>query len=339
MSHPVRPTARRRARHVLLAVASVLTVAACGGVAEPAPTAAGYPLTVDNCGREVTISAPPSRLYVIGGEAGTLVHAAGGVDRISTFSPLIGEPLGAAAGPLGATEQVPIQSSRDISRELIINAMPDLVVSYGLNDFDPSDLAAAGIPTLIISGYCGGFGAGQSEVDDPLAGVYADIALLGRVLETEAEASAAVADLQARVDAVRDAAEAAPPDESTTAAVFVAGADSPLGAYGRRSMIHQQLDYAGLSNVFEDTDERLFEPNTEALIDAAPERIIVLYEPGDVTEQVVRDTITSRPELAGIPAVGAGEVLTLDFYHSGHGTLAVDGLERLGEQIGGRGSS
>jgi iron complex transport system substrate-binding protein len=321
----------------LVAVTGIMAGTACGGGSGgEAATGAGtedFPLTVQNCGREVTIEAPPQNLYVIGGEAGTLVHAAGGTDRISTFAPLIGEPLGDAEGPLGEAPQTPIQSSDDISREVIIGDEPDLVVTFGLNEFGPEDLADAGIPTLIISGYCGGFGAGQSEVEDPLEGIYDDISTLGRVLGTAEAAERSVTDLRARVDAVAEQAEQSPPPEGTSAALFVAGPDSTLGAYGRRSMIHQQMEYAGLSNVFEDTDERYFEPNTEALIDTAPERLIALYEPGDTSEQQVRDTLTGRSELSSIPAMETDEVMVLDFYYSGHGTLAIDGLEQLAELI------
>lgn len=319
------------------AVASVLAVAACGegSDAATANTAGDYPRTVDNCGREVTIERRPERLYVIGGEAGTLVHAAGGTGRISTFAPLIGEPLGDAADALGERDQEAIQTATDISREVIIGADPDLVVTFGLNDFGPEELESAGIPTLIISGYCGGFGAGQSEVENPLEGVYADVETLGRVLGTEEEAQQASTELRDRVDAVRQQAKETLPPSGTSGAVFVPGPDSALGAYGRRSMIHQQMSYLGLSNVFEGTDERYFEPNTEALIDANPERLIALYEPGDTSEQEVREALINRDELADIPAIADDKVMVLDFFYSGHGTLAVDGLERLAEQIHG----
>ncbi|KOX10027.1 ABC transporter substrate-binding protein [Nocardiopsis sp. NRRL B-16309] len=328
----------RRPGLALAAVAGVLAATACGGGGgtDEATTQAGagdYPLTVQNCGREVTIEAPPENMYVIGGEAGTLVHAAGGTDRIGTFAPLIGEPLGDAEGPLGEAEQAPIQSSDDISREVIIGAEPDLVVTYGLNEFGPEDLEAAGIPTLIISGYCGGFGAGQSEVEDPLEGVFDDITTLGQVLGTEDAAEQAVTDLRGRLDAVTERAEQSPPDEDAAAALFVAGPDAAIGAYGRRGMVHQQMEYAGLSNVFEDTDERYFEPNTEALIEAAPQRIIALYEPGDTSEEEVREALTGRSELSSVPAVEADRIMVLDFFYSGHGTLAIDGLEQLAALI------
>lgn len=314
--------------------AALVGLTACGGGADSAGGDGEYPMTVQNCGREVTIEQRPENVYVIGGEAGTIVHTAGGIDQVGTFTPLAGEPLGDAEDDLLAVQnQVPIQTTTDLSREVVIGAQPDLVVTYGLNDYTPEDLESAGIPTLILSGYCGGFGAGQSEVTDPLQGVYDDVRTVGRVLGTSDVAEQAATELEQRVDAVRTAAEQNPAAATTTMALFVIDADTPLGAYGRRSMVHQQMDYAGLENLFADTDERYFEPNTEVIIDAAPERFIALYEPGDTPEDQVADAVTSRPELADIPAVADENVLVLDFYYSGHGTLAVDGLEQLAEQI------
>ncbi len=330
MRHPM------RAAVPVVLLATTLATTACGaGGQDTAGATEGFPLTVENCGREVTFEQRPERLYVIGGEAGTLVHAAGGTDRISTFSPLVGEPLGDAAGPLGEREQAPIKTSTDISREAIIGASPDLVVTFGLNDFSPEDLESSGIPTLVISGYCGGFGAGQSDVEEPIQGIYDDVETLGRILGTEDHAERSVTDLRERVAEVREEAEQTPPPSGSTAAVFFPGPDGALGAYGKRSMVHEQMSHLGLSNVFTDTDERYFDVSTESLIEAAPQRLIALYEPGDTDEEAVRTSLTGRPELGEIPAISTGEVLVLEFFYSGHGTLAVDGLEQLSAQIRG----
>lgn len=321
----------RRARAAALLAAAGL-LAACGTAAPAAQSPSGDPVTVENCGRQVTVDAPPKRLYVIGGEAGTVVHAAGGSGRVATFAPLEGEPLGAAENAFPAAERTPLKNSKDISREVIIGAAPDLVVTYGLNDFGPDELAAVGIPTIILSGYCGGFGAGQSEVTDPIEELFGDVETLGRLLGTADAAKASADDLRARVAAVREQAD---PDAGTAAALFVAGRDAGLGAYGKRSMIHQQMAAVGLANTFGEADERYFEPSTESLIAAAPQRIIALYEPGDTSEADVRAALTGRADLAGVPAVAAGEILVLDFFYSGHGTLAVDGMEKLAAQLRG----
>lgn len=311
------------------AALAVLALSACGAPA-PSPTASGA-VTVENCGRQVVLDAPPGRVMVIGGEAGTLVAAAGGTDRISTFAPLRGEPLGDAEAELAARPQAPIGTATDISREFILGQTPDLVVTFGLEGTSPEELESLGIPTLIVAGYCGGFGAGQSQRSgSALDDVATDVETIGTALGTSDVADAAAADLRARVEAVRAQSTS---DGRTAAALFVSGPDSPLGAYGNLGMVHEQLEIVGLGNVFGAEAERYFEPSVEALIGTAPDVLLALYEPGDTSEGEVRTSVLARPELAGLPAVANQDVLVLDFFHSGHGTLAVDGLEQLTAQL------
>ncbi|TDQ41158.1 ABC transporter substrate-binding protein [Aureibacillus halotolerans] len=293
----------------------------------------GFPMMIENCGRQVTIEAPPERLYVIGGEAGTLIHSAGGSDKINTFSPLVGEPLGEAEEVLGEKKQLPIHTASEMSREVIIGESPDLVVAFGLSGFEPEDLEAAGIPTYVINGYCGGFGAGQSTIENPLEGIYEDVATLGTILGTEDIANAAVADMKARVEKVKQRAQQASTDDTKVAALFVAGGGGGIGAYGNRSMIHQQMEYVGLTNVFEETSERYFEPSIESFIDAAPERIIALHEPADITEESVQSVLTERPDIASVPAIMNNQIDALNFFYSGHGSLAIEGLEMLSNLV------
>lgn len=324
-------------RRLVVAVAGVLAAGACGTAAESGddPTLAGstgaFPLTVENCGRSITFDAPPERVMAIGGEAGSLLWAAGGADRISTFAPLEGEPLGAAEADLAEPRQLPIPGSGDIALEAIVAEDPDLVVTFGLNLTTPEDLAAAGIPTLILGGYCDRVTGADDDATTPFDRIYADIALYGQVLGTEDAARDAVAELGDRVAAatggVLDRAA------RSAVAVFVSDGESPLGAYGNRSTVHQQLSLLGLENALGDADERYFEPTVETLIQRAPEVLIALYQADAMTPEQVRAALTGRAELASVPALRDGSVLVLDFFYTGNGLLAFDGLERLAAQL------
>lgn len=326
---------RRRLGAVVTAVVLSGTVA-CGasppgdsGPGGPGE-AAGYPMTVENCGRQVTIEAPPQRIFALGGEPGTMLWAAGGAQRISTMAPIEGEPLGAATADLSQRPQLVIPGSAegDLSREAIIAAQPDLVVAFDLNLTTPEDLAAAGIPTLLISARCD---------ESPLRGfdaVFADIELYGRVLGTPDRAAAAIADLRGQVDAARQRALEATAGRSAAALFVNGGPDTALGAYGARSMVHQQLEILGLRDVFTGTDQRYFEPSTESLIAARPDVIIALHQASDqLDEPAARDAVLARPELATLPAVETGTVLGLDYFYAGDGILAVEGLQRLADQL------
>lgn len=295
-------------------------------------TEGAFPLTVDNCGRQVTFDAPPERVMAIGGEAGGLIWAAGGIDKVTTFSPIDGEPLGAAESALAALPELEIPGTGDISRELIVAEDPDLVVTFGLNQTTPEDLEAAGIQTIILRGYCDGSGAPEVVSDSaPLDDVFADLELLGTLLGTEEQADEAVQDLQARVEAVRDSVPTS--QARTAAALFVSTAQSPLGAYGGLSMIDQLMDYLGLTNIYTDEPKRYFEPTVESFIDAGPEVLIGLYQASDNTEQSVRDALAARTEIAKVPALANDDLLLIDFFYTGNGILAVDGLEMLADQL------
>ncbi|MGH8930251.1 MAG: hypothetical protein ACRDZO_06345 [Egibacteraceae bacterium] len=82
-------------RKSLPAIVAAL-LAALGAPAAGATESGQFPMTIENCGREVTISQTPERILAIGGEAGSLIWAAGAASRITTFAELEGEPLGPA---------------------------------------------------------------------------------------------------------------------------------------------------------------------------------------------------------------------------------------------------
>ncbi|GAA0381327.1 ABC transporter substrate-binding protein [Bacillus horti] len=333
MNRLMKPSLWRRSGLALATAVIIFVTAACSGGTTTGSSSDSYPMTIDNCGREITIQEQPKNLYVIGGEAGTIVHAAGGADVVHTFSPLPNEPLGEATGPLGEANQAPIRTASEMSREMIVGADPDLLVTFGLSGFDPEDLEAVGIPTIVISGYCGGFGAGQSMIEDPIEGILEDIQLLGKVLGTEEQAQASITDIRTRIDAVKERVEQSAPAGLLTAPLYVNGPDSGIGGYGRRSMLHQQMEYLGLTNIFEGANERYFEPSIESFIDAAPDRIIALYMPGSTTEDEVQSILLERPDLSQVPAIVNENILAIDFFYSGHGTLAIDGLERIADLI------
>ncbi len=220
----------------------------------------------------------------------------------------------------------------DLGKESIVGARPDVVITYGLETTTFEELAEAGIQTLFVSGYCDGSSAPQSVGDfEPFEGIYADIQLYGQLFGTQDEAAKAVADLQARVAAVEDQAQDTP-EGSIAAAVFVRS-EGPLGSYGNRSMVQAQMERLGFTNVFAEVDERYFEPSVEDLIAGDPDVLIALYQASGNTEQRAKAALLAHGELSDVTAVRNEDALVIDFFYTGHGVLAVDGLELLAEQL------
>jgi len=101
-------------------VFSVLALGVCGAGESSNSAAVGdFPMTVQNCGRDVTIDAPPERVLTIGAEAPTLVAAAGGADRIVARSGEYGSPLGQYESLQQAVPQLTINTDNPSAEAII----------------------------------------------------------------------------------------------------------------------------------------------------------------------------------------------------------------------------
>ncbi len=93
----------------------------------------------------------------------------------------------------------------NLSKEIVIGQQPDVVIAWGFDATTPQELAEVGIPTINISGYHIDEGDPQSEGDfGAFEGIYTDIELYGRLLDTQDQAAKAVADLRERVTAIEE---------------------------------------------------------------------------------------------------------------------------------------
>ncbi|MEU6355230.1 ABC transporter substrate-binding protein [Streptomyces sp. NPDC047072] len=141
-----RPTA------AALAAALCLLTAACGmssGVSDgsasdttAAAAKAGYPVTLDNCGRQQTFQKAPDRVVVMNGasvaEVSTLL-ALGLEDRIVANQQSYGMsevPGRAAAVKALPTGDIQLNEAYDIPREAMFGLRPDLVLSVTSYGFD-----------------------------------------------------------------------------------------------------------------------------------------------------------------------------------------------------------
>ncbi|MGH8909076.1 MAG: ABC transporter substrate-binding protein [Egibacteraceae bacterium] len=316
-------------RRGIAAIVATALLAALSVPAAGATESGQFPMTIENCGREVTIPQAPERVLVMGGEAATLVWAAGAADRITTYASFEGELLGPAEAAL---EGVPTLPASGLSKELIIGQQPDVVITYGLDETTPEDLAEAGIQTIIISGFC----INQERIpaeraSDPFERIYASIELYGQLFGTQDQAAQSVADLRERVAAVEERERTAPVG-ATAATVYVPD-EGPLSGYGSGSMAHSQMNKLGFANVFAGPGERYFELSVEELIAADPDVLIAQYGFGQSTADSARDRLLSSSELSDVTAIRNDAIVALVYDYSGGGALAVDGLEIMAEQL------
>lgn len=316
------------------AVAAALmlaTTTACGsGAADDEPAADGFPVTIENCGAEVTIDAPPERVVMLKSSAVPYLHALGVMDQVVARAGEYPtdyydtETLAELDEIPQLTDETDTSGHLQISKEVVIAEEPDLVLGE-VDNLSRDTLDAVGIDLLEEPAMC------AQGVDDPgFDDIYSQLEAYGKVFDRQDEAAQAVADLQRRVAEL----EREKVGTGRTAAVlYPTVGGGATYAYGTRSMAHPQLEAAGFEDVFGDVDERVFEVSTEELLARDPDVIILLHNAGDPDK--VEQAITRMPGAEALTAVENGDVMTQLFnFTEPPSALSVDGLERIIDRFG-----
>jgi iron complex transport system substrate-binding protein len=239
-------------------------------------TDSAYPLTFDNYGREVTITAEPERVLALGPNTAELLVALGLGDRI------IGTSLrNHSRGPLpeyaAEYENIPELNHSNATREAVISSGADFIYGldweFGGNGLDVDELAGYGITTYINS-------ATTVELQ------YLEIRDIGKIFGIEDRAEAFIADQQARIAAVRAniAGQTAPNVlicDSIDAGIFTAS------GINFASLL---LELAGGSNIFGDLSEKAWVTvSYEEVLAREPEVIVVFdYDSPSVAEKIAQ---------------------------------------------------
>lgn len=330
-------TATAVARLMCLSAVTALVVTACGdgGTAEREgghSSPEGYPVTIENCGHEVVFEAPPERVTLLESAPVTILDGIGVFDRVQSRAgsfPLEyydDELAQKIQGVEAFSEDMDASGHLMISQEEVVAQGPDLVL--GLPDgVTRAGLADAGSAALTQELYCEGRG-GETSFDD----VYAEIARYGEIFDRDQEAEGLSSELSDRVAAVEEQTRG---ENRSAAVLYPSAGGGPLYTYGTASMAHPQLEAAGFENVFADTDERVFEVQTEELIDRDPDVLVVLHQ-GE--EQDAEDALSQRSGIEGVTAVSEGDVRYQLFnFTEPASPLVVDGLERIAEHFDAQG--
>jgi iron complex transport system substrate-binding protein len=311
---------RLRQTPMVVVLAAALLSAGCGDSddedrASSADTASVYPLTIDNCGEQVTLDQRPEAIFTSGTTPVNLLVGVGAADAIVGRSGEFGQDLVEGVGE--AVEGVPVVTPDRPTAEVVIGSGADLLFSDppNLEGLGPQ-LEAAGVTVLSTCNH------------DTFEEVWSSVELLGRMMGTEDRASALVAGLDERLAEV----EASRPGGDRSAAV-VSVFENTLYADGNATLKHSMLEVLGLRNVFADQDQETFEVNFETLIDADPEVIVLAYGSNGETFEDARQILTETPGAEQITAVRSNAIAGIPFTLSYGSPQAVDGLEGLAEAL------
>ncbi|ART63071.1 ABC transporter substrate-binding protein [Kushneria marisflavi] len=178
------PILLRPALLALLAMAPVVQ-------AHATDTGGHYPLTLDNCGTQVTIDAPPQRAVSIGQNTTEILLSLGLADRMAASAVWISDVPEALKA---ANDRVPRLSSTIPGFESVLGQKPDLVAAQFEIDVGPQgriarreQFTSLGVPTYISPTDCVGRVYGGSSNADGARTQAFDMALVYREIEELAD--------------------------------------------------------------------------------------------------------------------------------------------------------
>lgn len=328
--------APRRLAPLLALPAAALLLAGCAATstassdaddATGAAEVSGYPVTIDNCGTEVTLDEAPERIVTIKSSTLELLLALGLEDRIvgTAFSdgPVPDAYADAASGLEVLSDKVP-------SQEVTLAAEPDLVFAGWESNLsaegagDRETLAKLGVATYVAPAAC----KAEGYMPNPLTfdEVFREFEEAGELFGVPDAAADLVAEQRAALEAIE------PNDEGLTALWYSSGSDTPyVGAgIGAPQMI---MDAAGLENIAAGVEDTWTSMSWEAIVAANPDVIVLVDAAWNTADQKIA-LLEQNAATAALPAVQEGRYLIVDFPATEAGVRNVGAVASLVEQLG-----
>ncbi|RKS09394.1 iron complex transport system substrate-binding protein [Nocardiopsis sp. Huas11] len=315
-----------------VAVPLALTLALTGCGAQVEETAQADTVTVNRCGEEVEYTTPSNAVVYEGGSADKM-FALGLADHVHGYVMPPANPPVTESPWADDYAQVEFLSDDLLNKEVVVDAGADFVVAgwnSGFSDergITPEILDDLGVQSFMHTESCYNY-PGFPERVEPFEGLYTDLERLGDIFGVRERADGVVAEYRERVEAVR--AEA-PEGDPVPVFLYDSGTDQPFTAAAQVPP-NDIIRFAGGENVFGDLDERWTQVSWEAVVDAAPEVIIIL-DYGDQPAEEKIEFLTTSPHTSELPAVRSESFFVLDYNEGISGPRVVDGLESFAEYL------
>ena len=325
----------------VLALATLVTSVFCAPVsAEPTQ----YPLTIENCGREITFEKAPERTVALGQNSAEVMYLLGLEDRMVGTAFWPNRVLPSLAG---ANEKVETLSVEFPSLESVLAKQPDFVAAMLVTLMGPDskvakrdDFETLGIPTYLSPSAC----TVEEDAKDIYGRraelwnmdlLYREIEDMAKIFDVADRGQEVIADFKAREAALRD--EFKKRDDltflfwfssaSTADDAYLAGGNGP-SAY--------IADLLGGSNAVTTTSEW---PSLgwEGIIAADPTVIVAAQVDRkrwalDEADAKI-DYLTTDPTVSQMRAVRDGHIFTMSGAATNASIQTLHGAEQLAEQL------
>ncbi|WP_307844285.1 putative F420-0 ABC transporter substrate-binding protein, partial [Sanguibacter suaedae] len=340
---PLAPSTARALPVLGLVVTLGVALAACSpdGSAsdEPSPSATtaggaattGYPLTLDNCGVEVTVDAAPERVVTIKSSTTEMLLALGLGDRVVGTAYPDGPVAEWLADAAEGNEAIASPLSDKVpGSEAVLELEPDLVYAGWESNLtaegagDRETLGTMGVATYVSPSAC----KDPAYQPAPLTyeDVFAEILEVGGVFDVQGAA-------QELVDAQRaELADVEADTRGLTALWYSSGSDIPYvgGGIGSPQMV---MEAVGLENVAAGIDDTWGPYSWENAIETDPDVLVLVDSAWNSAENKI-EVLEENPATANLTAVREGRYLVVPFPATEAGVRSVSAAADLADQLG-----
>ncbi|MFE4336297.1 MULTISPECIES: ABC transporter substrate-binding protein [unclassified Streptomyces] len=282
------PSIASPVRAIALLSAGLVLLTACGGgtssSAAKSGSADGYPVTLKNCGRTVTVEAAPHRAVSVDQGSTEILLSLGLADRLAATSTWT-DPV--MKGLEKADAKVPRIADNRPSSEKVLDQEPDFISASFESTLAKGGVAPReqfedlGVPTYVSPADCTGkdnSGGGDGARTAPLTmdSVYGEVRDLAKVFGVQKRGDALVAQLRARVKKATEGVDAS----DATLLYWFSDSKAPYlaGCCGAPGIITREV---GAKNVFDDTHEEWPQISWETVADRNPDVLVI----GDLTRK------------------------------------------------------
>ncbi|MBJ7463128.1 MAG: ABC transporter substrate-binding protein [Mycolicibacterium sp.] len=325
--------------HRILVAASLVVLTACGQPDTPVEhgsAAAGFPITVQNCGRDVVIDTPPQRAVSLNQGSTEILLSLGLADRMvgsATWTDPVRENLAED------NAKVPQLAVNKPSLETVLDAEPDFVSASFAGTLGPGGVAdrdqfdSLGVPTYLAPSDCVGKVSvnadGARTEPFTMDAIYGEIRDLARIFDVPERGEELIAGLEQRMRDSRLRADA-------DLAYWFSDIRAPYfgGCCGSPGVI---TDTVGARNIFLDTTEEWPQVSWEVIADRDPD-VLVLADlsrrtiDGDALAAKI-EFLESNPVTSRLTAVREKRYIVVNGADLNPSIRTVDGTEKVADGL------
>nr|WP_170949277.1 ABC transporter substrate-binding protein [Rhodococcus sp. 06-621-2] len=330
----------------VLSAALVLSACSSGSESESVQESSGnFPLTIENCGQEVVIDAPPQRAVSLNQGSTEILLSLGLADRMvgsATWTDPVRENLAAD------NERVPRLADNKPSLEVVLDAEPDFVSASFGGTLGPGGVAERGqleqlgVPNYLSPTDCNGKTDESVNSDgartQPLEieSVYQEVRDLAAIFDVSERGEEFVAELQERFDKASGTVNAS----GTSLVYWFADTATPYmaGCCGSSGIITNSV---GAENIYSDTTDEWPQVSWESVADRNPTAFVLAdlsrrSLAGDALDSKI-EFLESNPVTQRLPAVTDKRYIVVNGADLNPSIRTVDGVEKVAAALQGWG--